>query len=98
MQTPDHRYTPIFIAPCQSGFSKHQKNVDTHYDLPVTSCEAKRFLALHVELRLTFVPHALNQERLIGLALLNVHNSTEYIPSIHEFLLKNHQLMESKPT
>ena len=43
----------------------------------------------------------IKQERLTGLALLNVHNSTPYIPSTHEirleFLKKNHRLIASKP-
>ena len=68
--------------------------------LPVTSCEAERsFSTLH---RIkTYLRSTMKQERLTGLALLNVHNSTDYIPTTNEirlkFLKKNRRLMESKP-
>ena len=42
----------------------------------------------------------MRQERLTGLALLNVHSYTSFIPSIAEdrsqFILKNRRLMEEK--
>ena len=60
--------------------------------LPVTSYEAERCFST---LRTT-----MSQERLNGLALLNVYNSTTYIPSIMkirtEVLKKHRRLMESK--
>ena len=57
----------------------------------------KDHLALCVGLRAIFT---MKQERLNGLSLLNVHNSTDYMPSTAEvrnvFLKKNHRLMETK--
>ena len=48
--------------------------------LPVTSCEAERsFSALHRVK--TYLHSMMKQERLTGLALLNVHACTSYIPS-----------------
>ena len=66
--------------------------------LPVTSCEAERsFSTLHKiksDLRTT-----MTNERLNGLALLNVYNATSYVPTTAdlraEFLKKKHRLMES---
>ena len=64
--------------------------------LPVTSWEAERTLR-----RLkTYLHTTMRQEQLNGLALLNVYNSTAYIPSTTqirtEFLKKHRRLMESK--
>ena len=66
--------------------------------LPVTSCEAERsFSALH---RIkTFLRTTMGNDRLNGLALLNVHSGTQYIPSVlevkAEFFLKRRRLLES---
>jgi len=68
--------------------------------LPVTSCEAERSFSALRRIK-TYLRSTMKQERLTGLALLNVHNSTPYIPCTHEirseFLKKNLRLMESKP-
>ena len=48
----------------------------------------------------TYLRTTMSQERLNGLALLNVYNSTTYIPSTMKirtkFLKKHRRLMESK--
>ena len=65
--------------------------------LPATSCEAERSFSTlrHVK---TYLRSAMMQERLSGLALMNVHSHTSYMPSPEEvkseFLLKNRRLME----
>ena len=68
--------------------------------LPVISCEAERSFSTLRRIK-TYLRSTMKQERLTGLALLNVHNSTPYMPSTNEirveFLKKNHRLMESKP-
>ena len=68
--------------------------------LPVTSCEAERSFSTLRRIK-TYLRSTMKQERLIGLALLNVHNSMHYIPTTNEirleFLKKNRCLMESKP-
>ena len=67
--------------------------------LPVTSYEAERCFSTLRRLK-TYLSTTMSQERLNGLALLNVYNSTTYIPSIMkirtEFLKKHRRLMESK--
>ena len=67
--------------------------------LPVTSCEAERSFSTLRRLK-TYLRTTMSQERLNGLALLNVYNSTTYIPSTMkirtEFLKKHRRLMESK--
>ena len=67
--------------------------------LPVTSCEAERSFSALRRIK-TYLRSTMKQERLSGLALLNVHNST-YIPSTpeirSEFLKKNRRIMEDKP-
>ena len=51
--------------------------------LPVASCEAERYFSTLLRIK-TCLRSTMKQERLTGLALLNVHNSTSYIPSTHE--------------
>ncbi len=66
--------------------------------LPVTSCEAERSFSALCRIK-TYLRSTMKQDRLSGLALLNVHDST-YIPSTDEirseFLKKNRRLMEDK--
>ena len=51
--------------------------------LPVTSCEAERsFSTLHRVK--TYLRSTMTQERLTGLALLNVHSHTSYIPTTQQ--------------
>ena len=64
--------------------------------LPVTSCEAERsFSSLHRTK--TCLRSTMTQERLSGLALLNVYSYSSYVPSSAEvrrqFLLRNSRLM-----
>ena len=65
--------------------------------LPVTSCEAERPLsALYAGLRVTYLK-LMKQDRLNGLALLNIHNSTGFPSAAEvrsEFLKKNCHLIE----
>ena len=67
--------------------------------LPVTSYEAERSFSTLRRLK-TYLHTTMSQERLNGLALLNVYKSTTYIPSTMkiriEFLKKHRCLMESK--
>ena len=67
--------------------------------LPVTSCEAERSFSTLRRIE-TYLRSTMKQERLTGLALLNVHSYTLFIPSKAEvrsqFLLKNRRLMEEK--
>ena len=67
--------------------------------LPVTSCEAERSFSTLRRIK-TYLRSTMKQERLTGLALLNVHSYTSFIPSTAEvrsqFLLKNRRLMEEK--
>ena len=68
--------------------------------LPVTSYEAERSFSTLRRLK-TYLHTTMSQERLNGLALLNVYKSTTYIPSTMkirtESVLKKHRcLMESK--
>ena len=51
--------------------------------LPVTSCEAERSFSTLRRIKI-YLHCTMKQKRLSGLALLNVHNSTLYIPSTHE--------------
>ena len=59
--------------------------------LPVTSCEAERSFSALCRIK-TFLRTTMGNDRLNGLALLNVHSGTQYIPSVLEmkadFLLK----------
>ena len=67
--------------------------------LPVTSYEAERSFSTLRRLK-TYLHTTMSQERLNGLALLNIYKSTTYIPSTMkiriEFLKKHRCLMESK--
>ena len=67
--------------------------------LPVTSCEAERSFSALRRIK-SYLRTTMKQDRLNGLALLNIHNSTSYIPSAaevrNEFLKKNRRLMETK--
>ena len=67
--------------------------------LPVTSYEAEHSFSTLRRLK-AYLHTTMSQERLNGLALLNVYNSTTYIPStmkIRTESLKKHKcLMESK--
>ena len=67
--------------------------------LPVTSCEAERSFSTLRRLK-TYLRTTMSQERLNGLALLNVYNSTTYIPATVQirtkYLKKHRRLMESK--
>ena len=64
--------------------------------LPVTSREAERSFSTLRRIK-TYLRSTMNQDRLNGLALLNVYNSTMYIPSLlevrTEFLKKNRRIM-----
>ena len=51
--------------------------------LPVTLCEAERSFSTLRRIK-TCLCSTMKQEKLTGLALLNVHNSTSYIPSTHK--------------
>ena len=66
--------------------------------LPVTSCEAERSFSTLRRIK-TFLHTTMTQDRLNGLALLNIYNSTPYIPTAveirTEFLKKKCRLMES---
>ena len=66
--------------------------------LPVTSCEAERSFSALRRIK-TFLRTTMTQDRLNGLALLNVYNSTSYLPSAEEirteFLKRNRRLMET---
>ena len=68
--------------------------------LPVTSYEAERSFSSTLRRLKTYLHTTMSQERLNGLALLNVYKSTTYIPSTMkirtEFLKKHRCLMESK--
>ena len=65
--------------------------------LPVTSCEAERSFST-LRCVKTYLRSTMTQERLSGLALMNVHSHNSYMPSPEEvkseFLLKNRRLME----
>ena len=81
---------PLFRIPCF---------LESPLVLPVTSCEAERSFSILRRIK-TYLCSTMKQERLTGLALLNVHNSTPYTPHTHEirseFLKKHRHLMESK--
>lgn len=66
--------------------------------LPVTSCEAERSFSALRRIK-NYLRTTMTQNRLNGLALLNIHHSTSYIPLADEvrdeFLQKNHRLMET---
>ena len=66
--------------------------------LPVTSREAERSFSTWCRIK-TFLCTIMTQDRLNGLALLNIYNSTPYIPTAEEirteFLKKKRCLMES---
>lgn len=66
--------------------------------LPVTSCEAERSFSTLRRVK-SYLRTTMTNERLTGLALLNIHGSTSYLPSIDtvraEFLKKNRRLMET---
>ena len=66
--------------------------------LPVTSCEAERSFSALRRIK-SYLHTTMKQNRLNGLALLNIHNSTGYISSVvearNEFLKKNCRLMET---
>ena len=65
--------------------------------LPVTSCEAERSFSTLRRVK-TYLRSTMAQERLSGLALLNIHSHSSYIPSSKEirteFLRKNRRIME----
>ena len=67
--------------------------------LPVTSCEAERSFSALRWIK-NYLHTTMKQDRLNGLALLNIHSSTGYIPLADEvrkeFLKKNRRLMETK--
>ena len=65
--------------------------------LPVTSCEAERFFSVLRRIK-TYLHSTMKQDRLSGLALLNIHQ--EYLPPTatirSEFLKKNCRLMKDR--
>ena len=65
--------------------------------LPVTSCEAERSFSGLRRIK-TYLRSTMTQERLIRLALLNVHSYSSYVPSSAQvrgqFLLRNRRLLE----
>ena len=65
--------------------------------LPVTSCEAEHSFSTLRRVK-TYLRSTMAQERLSGLALLNIHSHSSYIPSSKEirteFLRKNRRIME----
>ena len=67
--------------------------------LPVTLCEAERSFSALRRIK-SYLRTTMKQERLNGLALLNIHASTDYMPSTAEvrnvFLKKNCCIMETK--
>ena len=69
-------YANSLIFPCRKMF------IHTLV-LPVTSCGAERSFSTLRRIK-TCLHSTMKQERLTGLALLNVHNSTSYILSTHE--------------
>ena len=67
--------------------------------MPVTSFEAERSFSALKRTK-TFLLSTMKQERLTGLALLNIHSHSSLIPSTEdiqkEFLKKNRRIMETK--
>ena len=67
--------------------------------LPVTSCEAERSFSALRRIK-SYLRTTMKQKRLNGLALLNIHASTDYMPSTAEvrnvFFKKNCRIMETK--
>ena len=63
--------------------------------LPVTSCEVEQSFSSLRRIK-TYLRSTMTQERLNGLALLNVYFCSLYVPSEvrRQFLLRNRRLME----
>ena len=67
--------------------------------LPVTSCEAERSFSALRRIK-NYLRSTMTEERLTGLALLNIHGYSPVIPSVasikNKLLLKNCRIMEEK--